>query len=580
VLPGTLQPESASARQADASPAVTPQEAAEGQEQGAPPQVEATLLQEAGAALDRLGEIQDTLRKVIDLVDEGLAEDEVDLIRIGLAPMVEESRRLMEELPGLIRRIEEGGGAALEIRQRLGDLLGWFAAEYQAGLEQSIAELAALAATQDTSSEGNFADMAAQSQEVRGRFLRDGLREVDLLEQAQAMGFDVSAEFTALDALLVDRTEALVGRLQLRVLERDRSRLAYAEAQSAEAGDEALDQARRRVLDAEGKLDVAAATVDMTVDLLERRGYPTAEYRQLVIQATGEVTGDLFNPRVLLGLAQGWLNDGARWLRDHGPTVLARLFLVLILVWAFRVLFRAAWWLLRVTGILKMPRLASDLLGRLLRPLATVLGLIVGLWTVGVDSTALLTGLGVFSLIVGLALQDSLSNLAAGLFILAHRPYDVDDVIETCGMVGTVVALGLANTTLLTFDHRKIFVPNRRIWGDVIANRSTEETRRVDVEVEVTDRENLDRVFSILHTLLDEHEQVLAEPAPLVFKKGRSDSGRVLEVRSWVMSEHWWELKSTLPALIDQRFDREGIEDPAPRREIVYAQGGGDTDSD
>jgi len=135
---------------------------------------------------------------------------------------------------------------------------------------------------------------------------------------------------------------------------------------------------------------------------------------------------------------------------------------------------------------------------------------------VGVDSTALLTGLGVFSLVVGLALQDSLSNLAAGLFILAHRPYDVDDVIETCGLVGRVVALGLANTTLLTFDHRKIFVPNRRIWGDVIANRSTEETRRVDVEVEVTDRENLDRVFTVLHTLLDEHEHVMPQTAPLV----------------------------------------------------------------
>ena len=531
------------------------------------------LIEQAQVSLDRLEEIQDTLTVMIALIEGDLSDYEVDLIRIGLTPVEEESRRLMQELGGLILRIEDAGGSVAEIRARMGDLLGWFFAAYQTGLEQSFVELTGLAAAQDTSTAGGLADFAALGQEIRSRILSGGLGEIRVLDQAQDLGFDVTPEFSGLDAILLDRTEALVGRLQLRVLERDRESTNYAEAQSADAGEEAIEQARRRVLDADERVEGAAATLDVVSDLLDLRGYSTAEYRQLVILATGEVTGDLFNPRVLVGLVRGWFTGGARWVRDSGPTILARLFLVLLTVWAFRVLCRFGWWLLRVVGIVRMPRLASDLLGRTLQPIATVLGLIVGLWTVGVDSTALLTGLGVFSLIVGLALQDSLSNFAAGLFILAHRPYDVDDVIETGGLLGRVVALGLANTTLITFDNRKVFVPNRKIWGDVIANRSTAPTRRVDVAVEVADHEDLDRVFTILHSVLDEHEYVLAEPAPLVFMKGRSDSWRKLEVRPWVESEHWWELKSTLPAIIDRRFAREGIRAPTPRREVVYAEG-------
>ncbi len=582
LLHSAVRPDSVWAWRAHSSAGAPYQEADSAQQETAPTQQEGTppsesqqaLVEQAGTALDRLDEIQDSLTVLIDRAERGgLPEDELDLLSIQARPLVEESRGLIEELPSTILQIEGVGGSAEEIRGRLGSLLGWFSAEYLASLVRGFAELSTLAAAQDNATAGDLANLAALGQELRDGLLTSGLGVIHVLDQAQTLGLEVTQEFANFDATLLDRADALVGRLQIRVLARERERTALAEAQSAEVGEEAIEGARRQMLDADERVDGAATTLSVVSDLLEARGYPTAEYRQLVIQATGEVTGDLFNPRVLLGLARGWLNDGARWLRDAGPTILARIFLVLLIVWALRLLFRFGWWLLRVTGIVRMQRLASDLLGRSLQPIATVLGLIVGLWTVGVDSTALLTGLGVFSLIVGLAIQDSLSNLAAGLFILAHRPYDVDDVIETGGLLGRVVAMGLASTTLVTFDNRKVFVPNRKIWGDVIANRSTEPTRRVDVSVEVSDQEDLDRVFSVLHTLLEEHEYVLQEPEPHVFMKGREDSWRTLEVRPWVKSEHWWDLKSTLPALIDRRFSEEGIRAPAPRREISYAGG-------
>jgi small conductance mechanosensitive channel len=211
----------------------------------------------------------------------------------------------------------------------------------------------------------------------------------------------------------------------------------------------------------------------------------------------------------------------------------------------------------------------SDLTGRLLRPTATVLGLLSGLSFLGVHTTTLLAGLGVAGVVAGFALQDLLSNVAAGVSILLDRPYDTDDVIRTAGAYGNVKTMGLINTTIVTFDHRRVLVPNRTIWGQALENLSAEPTRRVDATVSVGFDEDLDRVIGVLRDLLAETEKVLETPEPSVFVAELADSWIVLSVWAWVSSEDWWPFTTELPRLIRLRLADKGIQIPYPRQVFV-----------
>jgi small conductance mechanosensitive channel len=219
-------------------------------------------------------------------------------------------------------------------------------------------------------------------------------------------------------------------------------------------------------------------------------------------------------------------------------------------------------------GLAKLSRLMRDLVDRMLSPIATIVGLIGGLWFLGVNPAHLLAGVGVASVIIGLALQDSLSNLAAGFFILATRPFDVDDVVVSGSVAGTVKAMGLANTTIVTFDNRRLMVPNRKIWGEVIENRSAEAVRRVDIEVRIGYKEDLDRAMDVLRDLLANNERALKKPEPAIFVSKLDDSWIEIAVRPWVRNADWWPLLTELPRLVRLRFAEEGIEIPIPRREI------------
>ncbi len=187
----------------------------------------------------------------------------------------------------------------------------------------------------------------------------------------------------------------------------------------------------------------------------------------------------------------------------------------------------------------------------------------------------MLAGLGVAGVIVGLALQDSMSNLAAGVFILTYRPYDVDDLVNAGGVVGQVQAMGLANTTIRTLDNRRLFVPNRKIWSEIIENRTAEKIRRVEVTAALSYRDDLDRALGVIRDLLSECEQVLTDPPPDVFVTKLADSAIEVAVRPWTRSEDWWPFTQDLPRLLRNRFQEEGIEVPFPVREIVHREAAG-----
>jgi small conductance mechanosensitive channel len=324
---------------------------------------------------------------------------------------------------------------------------------------------------------------------------------------------------------------------------------------------------------AEARVKGVAKSLETTAGLLASRGYQTAHYRQFIIQSTGEISEKILDPRVMFGILKDVLEDLGHWLKDNGPTILFRIAIVVLMVILFRLVFRLIWWLLRLTHLIKLTRLMVQLGDSIISPVASTIGLFAGLWVIGANPTTLLTGAGVAGVIIGFALQDSMANLAAGFFILATRPFDVDDVIRTGTVVGTVRAMWIANTTVVTFDGRRLLIPNRKIWADIIENRSAEPLRRADMVVRVGFEEDIDRVIAILHELVKEEGRVLDHPEPSIFTLAWAESWVEIAVRPWTRNADWWPLLMDLPRLVVKRFAAEGIEIPYPRRELAGPAG-------
>ena len=389
------------------------------------------------------------------------------------------------------------------------------------------------------------------------------------LGAADSLQLDVADRWGQYEQRLLTLSENLAGRMQIAVAERDRLEERIRVAERSNAPDQEIADLRLRITAAQTRIDAIAANAASAHQRLEARGYDMAAYREGLIRATGEVTGDVLDPQVFLRLTRGFLADLWSSLRQNAGTVFVRVLIVVAFILFFRFLFTMLWKLGGALRIVRGSRLVRDLLGRILRPVATLVGLFAGLSFIGVQTATLLAGLGVAGLVVGFALQDSLSNLFAGMAILASQPYDVDDVVEAAGVEGKVRAMGLWNTTIVTFDARRLLVPNRNIWGSNIENRSAEANRRVEAVARVGYDTDLRNAMAVLEELLVTDKRVLEDPAPTVWVSRLGESWVEVKLWPWVRTEDWWSMHSDLPRLVRLRLAEEGIPVPVPRRDVT-----------
>ena len=197
-----------------------------------------------------------------------------------------------------------------------------------------------------------------------------------------------------------------------------------------------------------------------------------------------------------------------------------------------------------------------------------VVGLVVALGQVGVDIGPLVAAIGGAAFVIGFALQGTLSNFAAGLMILIYRPYNVGDIVEIGGTLGTVDGQNLVSTTIKTFDNKTVIVPNNMIWGDVITNATKSSTRRVDMVFGIGYGDDMAQAERILREILDEHDKVLAEPAPNVSVHELGDSSVNFIVRPWVHTADYWNVYWDVTRRVKERFDAEGVSIPFPQRDV------------
>ena len=207
-------------------------------------------------------------------------------------------------------------------------------------------------------------------------------------------------------------------------------------------------------------------------------------------------------------------------------------------------------------------------IANLLNTVFTVIIFVAAINQLGVETTSIIALLGAAGLAIGLALQGSLANFAAGILIVIFRPYKVGDYIEAGTNVGTVKDIQIFSTVLRTPDNKAIVVPNGSIMDGSITNYSEQPTRRIDIIASCSYEDDLDKVKQVLKTILDNEERILTEPKPQIAVSELAESSVNFIVRPWVNSSDYLPVMYSLLEQIKKTFDQEGISIPYPQSDI------------
>jgi small conductance mechanosensitive channel len=194
--------------------------------------------------------------------------------------------------------------------------------------------------------------------------------------------------------------------------------------------------------------------------------------------------------------------------------------------------------------------------------------IIAAITKLGVQTASLIALIGAAGLAVGLAMQGSLANFAAGVLIVMFRPYRVGDWIEAAGIAGTVEEVQILTTTLKTADNKRITVPNGQIMDSIITNYSANSTRRIDLVVGVSYDDDIDKVRETLKELVQADERIHQDPSPQIVVAELADSSVNFYVRPWVATADYWPVRFDLTEKIKKRFDEVGIRIPYPQRDV------------
>ena len=204
----------------------------------------------------------------------------------------------------------------------------------------------------------------------------------------------------------------------------------------------------------------------------------------------------------------------------------------------------------------------------LLNTFLMILVFIAAINQLGIETTSIIAVLGAAGLAIGLALQGSLSNFAAGILIVIYRPYKVGDYIEAGNHAGTVKDIQIFSTVLKTPDNKIVVVPNGSIMNGSIVNYSDQDTRRVDLIISCSYEDDIDKVRSILEDILKKEKRILKDPKPQIAVAELADSSVNFIFRPWVKRTDYLPVYYSLLEEVKKRFDKEGISIPYPQSEV------------
>jgi small conductance mechanosensitive channel len=232
-----------------------------------------------------------------------------------------------------------------------------------------------------------------------------------------------------------------------------------------------------------------------------------------------------------------------------------------------------AGWAQRVTRRLMDRSVVFDdtlkpLVASIVRYVVLIFVLVAVLAQFGVQTASIIAVLGAAGLAIGLALQGTLANIAAGAMLLILRPLRVGEFIEAGSISGSVKEVGLFTTLMVTADGLYISVPNSQLWNTTIKNFTRLPTRRIDLMVGIGYRDDIDKAMGALQTLIAAEPRILKKPAGEVMVMQLADSAVMLNVRVWTKRDDYWNVFFDLNKKVKNSFDAEGISIPFPHREL------------
>lgn len=208
-------------------------------------------------------------------------------------------------------------------------------------------------------------------------------------------------------------------------------------------------------------------------------------------------------------------------------------------------------------------------LSSLARWLVLIIGAIAVLQQLGVQTTSILALLGAGSLAIGLAMQGSLANVAAGVMLLVLRPYRVGDVVEINGRIGTVRRLDLFLTELTDPNNLAIFMPNNKVFGEMIVNYSTPKTRRMELHFDIDYQDDLDKATALVIACAKADPRVLADPAPWSAVTALEANSVKVTLRAWAPTAVFWDARFALIKSVKQTLEANGLSFPYPHQVVV-----------
>jgi len=245
--------------------------------------------------------------------------------------------------------------------------------------------------------------------------------------------------------------------------------------------------------------------------------------------------------------------------------IITALLILFIGRWLARLLVRMSRNLMRKS---QLDQMLIDFIGNILYALLLVVVILAALDQLGVKTTSALAILGAAGLAIGLSLQNSLSNFAAGVMLIVFRPFKAGDYVEAAGVGGIVESITIFTTVMRSGDNREIIVPNGQIYSGTITNFSARDTRRIDMVFSIGYEDDIKLAKSLIETALGQEQRILPEPAPVIMVMELGASSVDLAVRPWVKSSDYWTVRSDLLENIKAAFDANGISIPYPQQDV------------
>jgi small conductance mechanosensitive channel len=216
----------------------------------------------------------------------------------------------------------------------------------------------------------------------------------------------------------------------------------------------------------------------------------------------------------------------------------------------------------------KMDKMLIDFVLSISNAVLLLVVIVAALDRLGVDTTSLIAIVGAAGLAIGLSLQDSLKNFAAGVMLLLFKPFKEGDFVEAAGVSGIIENISIFTSLMRTVDNREIIVPNGSIYGGVIINYSARDTRRVDMVFGIGYEADLRQAKQLLSDIIAEDERVLKDPETVIAVSELADSSVNFIVRPWVKSEDYWGVLWDTTEKVKLRFDEAGISIPYPQMDV------------